>query len=181
MNVVPSPSCEETSIFPPCSVIMRFTIASPMPIPVSFVVKYRSKIFDIFSSGIPTGGGSDVLVTQWVRGLGIGGDGASLLGGITKDLCRCRSHRLCPRFHRRGSVRAKIIIRPAKNHVICGSSLRSPVLTGGGGRRAAVPTPDRGGVGVRLPSRNHHAVVLRRRRQPAGGVRLAPRQCHRRG
>ena len=53
-NVVPAPGVDCTSISPSCICTVRYTIDRPMPLPFSFVVKYRSKIRCRCSGLMPT-------------------------------------------------------------------------------------------------------------------------------
>ena len=53
MNVVPSPTREETEMSPKCSFTILNTMVSPSPVPKGLVVKYGSKILSMISSGMP--------------------------------------------------------------------------------------------------------------------------------
>ena len=54
LNVVPAPGVDCTSISPSCIWTVRYTMDSPIPLPLTFVVKYRSKIRCKCSGGMPT-------------------------------------------------------------------------------------------------------------------------------
>ncbi len=56
---------DRTSIAPPCICRMRYVIASPIPLPFGFVVKYSSKIRGNPSAGIPSPSSATSTTANW--------------------------------------------------------------------------------------------------------------------